>query len=280
MNILTFDIEDWFHINDSTWVPIAKWEGLVNRVVPNTENILELLARHNQKATFFILGWIAESYPGLIKKIHEAGHEIGYHSYYHMLPIMQDENLFEEDLIKGLDLLQQAIGEKIKYYRAPNLSLTNHTRWLLPLLVKHGISVSSSSKSYSLLNGKSVPGKPFIIDTEYGQLLEFPLNRLNIAGFHWVYTGSGYFRILPYGIIKHLFNSNSYNMAYFHPNDLDAQTPTDRRLPFYRNTMNTIGTRNALQKLDKLMHKQLFMSLGDAAEVIMKSDSQIEIRKV
>lgn len=268
MNILTFDIEDWFHINDSTWVPVDKWDGLTKRVVHNTENILALLAKHNQKATFFILGWIAERYPDLLRKIQEAGHEIGYHSYYHMLPLLQNEEKFEADLKHGLNVLQQAIGEEIKYYRAPNLSLTNKTRWLLPLLAKNGITISSSSKAYSHLNGKNVPGKPFLIDTEYGQLLEFPLNRLSIAGFHWVYTGSGYFRILPYSLIKLLFDNNSYNMAYFHPNDIDGETPTDPRLPYYRNKMNVAGTKGALKKLDLLLTSYRFLTIGEAAELI------------
>lgn len=270
MNIITFDIEDWFHINDSTWVPVNKWNGLPNRVVPNTEKILDLLGKHHQKATFFILGWVAECYPDLVRKIYEAGHEIGYHSYYHMLPLLQNAEEFEADLKVGLNMLQQAIGQEIKYYRAPNLSLAQNTRWLLPLLAKNGITVSSSSKAYAHLNGKAVPGKPFLIDTEYGQLLEFPLNRLNIAGFHWVYTGSGYFRILPYSIIKLLFSNNSYNMAYFHPNDIDGETPTDPRLPYYRNKMNVAGTKGALNKLDLLLSEHKFLSIGEAAALLKK----------
>lgn len=280
MNILTFDIEDWFHINDSTWVAVENWEELPNRVVDNTQKILSLLAKHNQKATFFILGWIAEKYPELVRQIHQAGHEIGYHSYYHMRPFKQDEKVFESELVKGLNVLQQIIQQKVKYYRAPNFSLSNETVWMLPILAKHGIEVSSSVKSQKRLNGLQTQGKPFLIETGFGQIIEFPLNRISLAGFRWVYSGSGYFRILPYSLIRLLFSTNSYNMAYFHPNDLDANTPTDKRLPFYRNLMNTIGTKDALYKLEKLISSQQFICLGDAAEISLKLSSKMVLCKL
>lgn len=280
MNILTFDIEDWFHINDSTWTPHEKWHTLESRVVKNTHTLLETLREHNITATFFVMGWIAEHFPQLLHQINADGHEIGYHSYYHQLPVNQSEDEFNEDLRKGLSLIESITGKKVKIYRAPNLSLNEQTTWMVPILIKNGIEISSSTKSFRKINGQVVPNEPFIWKTESGELPEFPLNRWNIPGFPLVFTGSGYFRLYPFWFIHYLYSRHPYNNGYFHPNDIDAKVPMPKELGRMRNWMNTVGSATALQKMDHLFRVHKFISIEKAWESLATDKKQSLLKRI
>ena len=268
MYILTFDIEEWFHINNSDWIEVEKWPDLENRVTVNTNIILSFLKKHNIKASFFVLGWVAEYYPELIKQIADDGHDIGYHSYYHRLPRNQSKEEFEKDLIKGITLLESITGEKIKYYRAPNFSLKN--KWMLDCLIANGISVSSSIKNPLKHKGNNLPNKPFMFTRDKRSLLEFPLVTKDIIISKFAYSGSGYFRLLPLGVIKKMLSNRQYQMLYFHPNDFDHKVPTPKKLGFVRNTLNTIGTTTTLLKLEQLTNHFSFISISQAMEQINK----------
>jgi len=262
LNLLTFDIEEWFHINDSTWMPVEKWTSLENRVIANTHIILSFLEKHKIKATFFVLGWIAEQYPELIKQISLAGHDIAYHSYYHRIPEYQSEKDFEKDLISGIELLEKITEKKIAYYRAPNFSLKN--KWMLDCLIANGIQVSSSIKNPIRHNNKDLPDQPFVFTRGKQRLIEFPLVTKYLVFAKFAYSGSGYFRIMPYYLLKRLFRDKQYLMTYFHPNDFDHHVPTRKALGKVRNTLNTIGTSTTLQKLEKLTQDYTFVSISQA----------------
>ncbi len=273
MNILTFDIEEWFHINDSTWIPVKKWPYLENRVIANTNIILSFLNRHNIKATFFVLGWIAEQYPELIKQIAKAGHDIGYHSYYHRIPEYQSKKEFETDLISGIGLLEKITDKKILYYRAPNFSLTN--KWMLDCLIANGILVSSSIKNPIRHNNMDLPDKPFIFSRGEHKIIEFPLLTMYLILMKFAYSGSGYFRIMPYYLLKRLYKNRPYLLVYFHPNDFDPNVPTAQELGFVRNTLNTIGTATTMPKLEKLCSLYSFSSISQALNRIDLDNLQI-----
>lgn len=266
MNIFTIDLEDWFHINDSTWVPVEQWPLLENRVIKNTDIILSFLKKHKIKASFFVLGWIAEQYPDLIKQIVKNGHDIGYHSYYHRIPKFQSKNDFETDLVKGIELLEKITKKEIEYYRAPNFSLKN--KWMLDCLVAHGIKVSSSIKNPMRHNKKDLPSEPFILTRGGKSIIELPLITKNLLFVKFAYSGSGYFRILPYYLIKQLFKNVSYSMLYFHPNDFDTNVPQPKELGFLRNTLNMIGTNSTLSKLEKLSNNYSFISISQAINLM------------
>lgn len=280
MNLLTFDIEDWFHINDSDWMPVSAWLQLDSRVTMNTEILLELLRKHQLKATFFVMGWIAEVYPDLVKKIAADGHEIGYHSYYHMRPMHQTKEAFEKDLKDGISIIESITQKKIEVYRAPNLSLDSKTTWILPILIDNGIKASSSTKSFRRIKGQTLPNQPFIWQTESGELPEFPLNRLNIPAFPLTYTGSGYFRLFPFWFTNYLYNSQHYNNGYFHPNDIDAHVPTPKELGIIRNWLNTVGSSTTLEKLDKLLYNHQFCSIGEAVSQILDSQNATTLKRI
>lgn len=251
-------------------MPVEKWASLENRVIANTNIILSFLSKHNIKATFFVLGWIAEQYPDLIKQIASAGHDIGYHSYFHRIPKYQSKEDFETDLTTGIELLEKITNKKIEYYRAPNFSLKN--KWMLDCLVNNGIKVSSSIKNPMQNNGKSLPNEPFILTRNGNSIIELPLNTTNLIFVKYAYSGSGYFRLLPYPIIKKIYQNKPYLMMYFHPNDFDNNIPTPSVLGIKRNTLNTIGTTTTLPKLEKLTKHHMFISISQALQQIKKED--------
>ncbi len=272
INILSIDLEDWFLSYDSSQISYDKWPLLESRVEQNTRAILDLLKQHNQKATFFILGWIAERHQELIKEISEAGHEIGYHSYHHAMPVNQGVVAFEDDLVKGLSLLRKITGKPVGLYRAPMFSLCNASAWTIPILLKHGITISSSYKSHHRFNDHRIPSTPFNFEHEGRQLMELPLNRMKFPLLNLVYTGSGYFRMLPMWLIKFLFDRNAYNMTYFHPRDFDENVPFTNLLPVYRNWMNRIGNSTTSIKLEELLKMFTFLTLSEAAGRLKNSD--------
>lgn len=275
LNILSFDIEDWYLSYESSQIPPATWSAMECRVESNTTIVLDFLERKKQKATFFILGWIAEKHPQLIKKIADQGHEIGYHSYYHELPVKQVAKAFEEDLVKGLGILEDITNKKICCYRAPMFSLCKKSLWTIPILLKHGINISSSYKVYQSVNNHTIPKYPFLFENNGQYLYEFPLNRQKLSVVKLVYSGSGYFRILPLQIIKYLFAQSSYNLSYFHPRDFDLQVPYSPLLPLYRNLMSRYGNAGTIPKLESLLTEFQFLSIGDAKMLVDKEGLQV-----
>ncbi len=251
--ILTLDIEEWFLGRDASKIPVEKWPMLPMRVIESTKVILQLLKIHQQKAVFFVLGWIAEQYPDLIKLIVSEGHHIGYHSYYHQLPEIQGKDAFEEDLINGLSLLERITNQKIIYYRAPLFSLGNNSLWTIPILHKHGIKISSSAKSGVRIQDSVIPSQPFYFKFNNIKLLELPLNRAHLFGLNFVYSGSGFTRVLPRLITHYFYRNNNYSLVYFHPRDFDTKVPKAKELGFVRNQLNRMGNKTTLNKLDQIL---------------------------
>ena len=145
MFILTFDIEDWFHLldNDSTLTD-RQWGRFAPRIEQNTDRILKLLSAKNVRATFFCLGWIAKKHPHVIKTIHAAGHEIGSHSYSHRLIYKQTLEQFRQDTLRSIDVLENLTGTKVRAYRAPGFSITSRNPWAFEVLAENGIEIDSS----------------------------------------------------------------------------------------------------------------------------------------
>jgi len=272
INLLTFDIEEWFLTEDSFQFPPDQWHHFEPRLEQNTHAILEVLERRRTPALFFLLGWVGEHYPGLVREIVRAGHEIGYHSYHHHHQNVLPPEGFELDLKKGLELLEQVSGKRPKYYRAPYFSLGRENLWTVPILLRHGIQMSSSVKKLTHPAGKSCSRHPFVFEHETGRLWEFPLGSTGIAGLRFPYSGSGYFRIMPFRIIHRLARNHSYNLFYFHPRDFDSRPVRSSRLSHLRNFKNTFGTRAALQKMEKLLKTLPFLSVAEAMERLKEKE--------
>ncbi|MBN4062523.1 polysaccharide deacetylase family protein, partial [Bacteroidales bacterium AH-315-I05] len=145
MKVLTFDIEEWFHILDEPSTKTEKqWENYESRIHLNVDRILELLETKKQKATFFCLGWIAKKYPEVIRKIDDMGYEIATHSNLHQLVYEQTREEFKTDLENSIKLIEDITGKKIRVYRAPGFSIKEENKWAFEVLIENGIEVDCS----------------------------------------------------------------------------------------------------------------------------------------
>ncbi len=145
MTILTFDIEEWFHILDNQSTKTEhEWNQYESRIHQNIDRLLELLEKNNQKATFFCLGWIAKKYPEVIKRIDSFGHEIGTHSNMHQLAFEQSRKEFTDDLVQSIKSIEDIIGKKVRAYRAPGFSVKEENRWVFELMSEYGITLDCS----------------------------------------------------------------------------------------------------------------------------------------
>ncbi|NCD70156.1 polysaccharide deacetylase family protein [Mucilaginibacter agri] len=253
MNVLTIDLEEWFHVvYDSDE---AEWGNKESRILRNADFVLESLTTNNLKATFFTLGWIARQYPDLVKKIHEAGFEIGSHSDTHRAAYKFSKSGFKADVKRSVESLEALTGEKIRSFRAPYFSLNKFIAHYIEALVENGIEIDSSICPIETRYGgyKEFPfNEPCLIKSNGIAIKEFPLNTVNIFNKRTIYSGGGYFRLLPLLLTKALIKQQPYNMTYFHPHDFDrAQPPAN--LPMLSDIRRRVGAAAAGNKFRKLL---------------------------
>lgn len=230
-NALTFDVEDWYQ---STFNKSASIREIV---IEQTSKVLDILSQANVHSTFFIQGLVAEAFPQVVREIHTNGHEIGTHGYSHEFVFNQTPSAFEEDLKKSIELLENITGNKIIGYRAPDFSITYRSLWALDILEKSGIIYDSSifpikNSRYGIPNFR----RSFHYVKYNGGLIEFPLSTVRIFGVNFPASGGGYFRLLPYTIIKSAISKiNAEGMpviVYMHPYEFD---PYDLTKPLAEN---------------------------------------------
>ncbi|MEO8172287.1 MAG: polysaccharide deacetylase family protein [Sediminibacterium sp.] len=269
MNILTFDIEEWFHcdfISDKD-----TWKNYETRIHGGVDVILQHLSDNNLKGTFFILGWIAERYPEVVKKIAKDGHEIAGHSYYHELVHRMKPKEFFEDTDKTLKILQDITGEKVVIYRAPAFSITEETPWAFDVLAELGIeydcSIFPSAHDYGGFPsfGES---KPTLINVNGVLIKEFPMNTVKLFNKAIVFSGGGFFRLFPYWLIKKWTAESSYVMSYIHPRDFDHMQPMLPQLPLMRKFKSYYGLKGSLEKYRKWTRNFETQSLLEASELV------------
>jgi polysaccharide deacetylase family protein (PEP-CTERM system associated) len=272
MNILTFDIEEWFHILDNDSTKTAnEWRQYESRIHTNMERILTVLDTAGVKATFFCLGWIAEKYPDVIKTIADKGYEIGSHTDNHQLIYEQNPKAFSADIERSIKTLEDISGKKVRCFRAPGFSLREDTPWVFDILTNLGISIDSSIFPAPRSHGGFPSYKadiPAFIQYNGIRLKEFPISYATILGRPFVYSGGGYFRLFPYCCIKHWAKKSSYIMTYFHPRDFDADQPLIENLPLIRRFKSYIGLRGALQKLKSFLNDFEFIDIDAADKLI------------
>lgn len=268
MRILTFDIEDWYHfLEHRSTQSEVQWTDYEPRVRQNTSNILEFLEKHHQKATFFIIGWIAKKNPDMVKEIADAGHEIGLHSYGHQLIWQQTPDEFRQDLLRNIGILEDHLGYKVDKYRAPGFSIKRSNTWAFDVLSETGITTDASIFPALRAHGgmPSFPCNfPCLVQRNGITIKEFPTNYISIAGIRTVLTGGGYFRFWPYSIIRHYTEKSPYVMSYFHPRDFDRKQPLLSDLGPYRRFRAYYGLNNAQQKLERWISEYAFTDLRTA----------------
>jgi polysaccharide deacetylase family protein (PEP-CTERM system associated) len=253
LNALTVDVEDYFHVSGfDDVIPRESWDGLPTRVGPATERLLELLDAADVRGTFFVLGWLAERQPSLVRAIRAAGHEVGCHSYGHRLVYEQTVKEFRADLRRGLDVIEDAIGERVTLYRAPSFSITEKSSWALDVLVEEGIRIDSSiypvrHDRYGMPNA---PIAPHRIERPAGPIWEFPPPVVRFWGMNLPAGGGGYFRLTPYPLTRWALNRINAEgrpfAAYLHPWEIDPDQPRvpcgwKQRLRHYTGLTRTEG---------------------------------------
>ncbi len=268
-NIMTIDVEDWFMNID-----ISMWDFYESRIHENVNKILFILNKSHAKATFFVLGYIAEKFPELIKEIYSDGHEIATHGYSHKKVTELDPHEFEIDLSKSVKLLEALTGEKILGYRAPWFTVMDKTAWAIDLLKKAGLIYDSSIfpvKTHRY-GQPDVPLYPYHIsgtdiknDNINENFLEFPLSayRIPILNKNIPVSGGFYFRIFPYIFIKYSIKEiNKLGrpvIFYIHPWEFDPNQPLVNELEWH----HYIRLRSTEKKFKKLLNDFKFMSIRD-----------------
>ncbi len=272
-NVFTVDVEDYFqvsafegHIHRDSW---GKYES---RVEANTRRILRLLDKHDIQGTFFILGWVADKCPDLVREIHSRGHEIGSHSYWHRLIYEQSPEEFREDLRRSRDVLEEIVAEPIHAFRAPSFSITRESLWALEILMEEGFRYDSSifpvhHDRYGIPDAETSLHR---IETNGSWIWEFPASVLPIGNINLPTAGGGYFRLYPVSLTQRCLKQiNSEHdrpfIFYTHPWEIDPDQPrlsVGTRKSRFRHYVNLASTYD---KLDAVLQKFRF---GPMKEVI------------
>ena len=269
MNILTFDVEEWFHLLDfDATRGEEQWKNYEVRIHENVERIFRILEETNTKASFFIIGWIAKTYPELVRKIADK-YQIGSHTMTHQLVWQQSREEFKEDVSASIKLLEDITGKKVECFRAPGFSIRESEAWAFETLAELGIKYDSSVFPAPASHG-GMPSYgaalPSIVEVGGVQMREFPIPYHSFAGQHIVFNGGGYFRLMPYGIIsKWTKQCGNYCLSYIHPRDLDAGQPMLEGLPATRKFKSYVGLKGAENKLRKYLTEFAFTDIATAA---------------
>ena len=258
VNAMSVDVEDYFQVSAfENTISSNDWDKLPCRVEGNTDRILELFAEHDVKATFFMLGWVAERYPGLVRRIVDSGHELASHGYTHTRVTRQTPAVFSEDIAKTKSLLEDIAGCEVRGYRAASYSIVSNTLWAHDLLREAGYCYSSSI--YPIHHDLyGIPGAPRFsyLPGEKG-LLEIPVTTVSLFNHNLPCGGGGYFRLLPYSVsrwaMQHVNKADGQPCVfYFHPWEIDPEQPKQQgisRKTRFRHYLNLGRMMNRIERL-------------------------------
>ncbi|MEM7401398.1 MAG: XrtA system polysaccharide deacetylase [Pseudomonadota bacterium] len=258
-NALTIDVEEYFQVSAfEKCIDRSKWSTLPSRVDRNINVILDVLDASNVKATFFILGWIAERHPKLIRKIHDNGHEIACHGLQHVRVNNQNIEQFKADVVQAKNILEDVISSSVKGYRAASFSINDKNIWALDVLKDNGFAYSSSINPirHDLYGMPDAPRFPFKVKND--SILEIPISTVRMIGRNWPCGGGGFFRILPYKIFRaglKKINQQEKKSAifYFHPWEIDAEQPRVKNAPLKSSFRHYHNLHKTLPRLKVLL---------------------------
>jgi polysaccharide deacetylase family protein (PEP-CTERM system associated) len=258
-NALTFDVEEYFHAEAFARVlRPEEWPTLESRVTRSTERLLDILDRERVRATFFVLGWVAERHPGLVREIASLGHEIACHGYGHRMIQHLSRPDFERDVTRAKRALEDAVGRPVLGYRAPTFSIMRATLWSLDVLIEAGFRYDSSifpvvHDRYGIPDAPRFPHR--LKAPSGGEITEFPMSTMTVLGRRLPVAGGGYFRLFPYRVtrraIARINGEHQPAMVYLHPWEFDPDQP---RLPVgpltrFRHLVNVGKTESRLRRL-------------------------------
>ncbi len=257
-NALTVDVEDYFQVSAfEPHIDRADWDRLECRVERNVARILELFARHNAKATFFTLGWVAQRYPALVRQIVQQGHELASHGFAHQRASSLAEADFFADIADAKALLEDVAGVAVGGYRAPSFSINERNLWAFDSLARAGYTYSSSV--YPIRHDHyGMPDAPRIPHRLPCGLLEIPITTLRFRERNFPASGGGYFRLLPYRCSKWLFSEvNRVDQQpvvfYFHPWEIDPEQPRIEAVARKARFRHYLNLHRMESRLDQLL---------------------------
>ncbi len=259
LNAFTIDVEDYFQV--SAFEGVVKrdnWSRMPSRVEASTNRLLELLEHRGVRGTFFVLGWTAERFPGLVQRIAAAGHELACHSFWHRLIYQQSRDDFRNDVRRAKQTIEDAAGRSVIAYRAPSFSVTRRSLWALEILVEEGFEIDSSifptvHDRYGIPNTEL---RPHTIQTPAGSIWEFPLAVQRVGRFTVPISGGGYFRLFPFHFSRLCLQRTNCDgrpfAFYIHPWEVDPKQPRIdgvSRLSRFRHYVNLTTTHRKLERL-------------------------------
>ncbi len=273
INALTVDVEDYFQVSAfAQRINRHDWEKLDCRVETNTDKLLSIFDRHEVRGTFFILGWVADRYPDLVKRIHLAGHEIASHGYWHQLVYDLKPESFAEDLRSSRDAIASACGVEVTAYRAPSFSITERSWWAMEVLAENGFNTDSSVFPISGHDRYGVPdAKKEIhdIETSQGNIREFPPTAWSVGRFP-VPVGGGYFRLFPLTLTSQAISAINREgrpaMFYTHPWEFDPDQPRLSGLTRKTKFRHYVGLRRTSQRLSAMLSRHNFGTMSESME--------------
>lgn len=279
---MTIDVEDYFHVSAfENNIKPEDWDSLPCRVEQNTARLLQLFDDTNIKATFFVLGWVAERYPQIVRDIKAQGHEIASHGYSHRLVYKQTQQVFREETAKSKAILEDQSQSPILGYRAASYSITKQSLWALDILAELGFSWDSSifPTHHDRYGIPGSPEQPYRITTTNGaELIEFPLTTAKVLGQSIPAAGGGYFRQYPYALSRWLFERASENQTkaqifYLHPWEIDPDQPRVEGASRFSRFRHYTNLHRCLPRLERMIADFKF---GTVSESLASTDlSQI-----
>lgn len=228
-NAITVDVEDYFQVEAfKDVIRASDWDSFAPRVEQNTHRLIALFAKANVKGTFFVLGWVAERFPALVREIHDAGHEVASHGFAHQRANQQTTEEFRSDIRRAKAHLEDLTGARVNGYRAPTFSIGRENWWAYDVLAEEGYRYSSSlyPVSHDLYGVPDAPTTPF--QPTRSPLVEIPLSTVKLFGKNMPCSGGGYFRLLPYALSRWCISrvtNDSRHIFYCHPWEFDPDQP-------------------------------------------------------
>ncbi|MCA2017119.1 DUF3473 domain-containing protein [Vibrio tritonius] len=279
-NAMTVDVEDYFQVAAfENQVQFADWGKKYEvRVERNTERLLALFDEHQAKATFFVLGWVAEHCPQLVRRIVEQGHELASHGYAHQRANTQSRKVFHEDVYRAKSFLEQTSGVAVKGYRAPSFSVNADNEWVFEVLAEVGFTFSSSTYPVK----RDLYGAPDWPRLKYRRpegIIEIPLPTNTSTGFKLPIGGGGFFRLYPYQMSKLLINrfitqTEQPFCFYFHPWEIDAQQPRMQGIPIKSRFRHYLNLGRMEQRLVHLLNDFEWNTVSHAYQLNGLSNEQ------
>ena len=259
-NAMTVDVEDYFQVSAfERHIDRSSWDELPCRVEANTDRVLALFAGNDVRATFFILGWVAERFPGLVRRIADAGHEVASHGFAHVRVTEQAPDEFARDVSRTKKLLEDASGRQVTGFRAASFSIGRDNLWALDTLAESGYRYSSSiyPVRHDLYGMPEAPRFPFRHGDGDGGILEVPITTVSIFDQNMPCGGGGYFRLLPYAYFRWALRrvhrrDKRPAVFYFHPWEIDPEQPRPPGIGFktrFRHYVNLSKTEARLARL-------------------------------